>query len=802
LSKQKRHSSDQKAKPAPAKTPIPAGKPLPRGAQIGIALLMLYVMTLLVFPKNVFEHYDFRFGGDNLAAAPIAKMGKDFDKEGRIPNWCPYIMGGMPMVGSLLYANPYYPGFALGNWLSFIFFGSPYAWLFLHYLLAGLGLYLLLKDLGVHWIIAALCSLFFAFNPSMVVFADVGHGSKLMTIAYLPWILLLTRRLFARPTAGRAALLTLTFGLQLLALHVQIAYYGAMLMGLYAIYSLIAEGRANLSKNVRAALLLMACGLFAFFIASPLYLQVQEYSHYSIRGGGATGGASWDYATAWSFHPLESLTYIFPSFYGFGGETYWGFMPFTDMPLYWGGVILLFAPWAVVLKRSRATSFLIILAALAWIVSFGRFLPALFWPLFELLPYFNKFRVPSLIQVLVLLPAVILAARSLQAIWERSRSKNAEREKLTQKFVWVGGLIIGVCSLLLIFQAALKPAFLSWIHAARPQIQGQAAGEAFAMFTADLIRLLLLTGVLYGSTILVLKQKWPRWALIAAVAMAAVLELNYFDRMLLHPTPPQQMQSYLQADDVVAFLKRESEPYRIFPLTSGHSPDWYMAHRIESILGYTGARPRLFQEAVDSLGYNNFSFLRMLNARYFISDKPIKHEAFEVVYTGLSEQVSRYRDALPRAFLVNRSVLLSSPGEILQLYRSGNFDFGSVAALEKPLSAPLEERASGTVTWNSRSPDHFALDVRSSGRQLLVLSEVYYPSGWRAMLDGREAPIHKVNYLFRGIEIPAGNHRVEMSFQPRNVARGNLLKWIALAVIAVSLGYSFAFRKKEASGGI
>ena len=129
------------------------GKPLPRGAQIGIALLALYLMTLIVFPKNVLQNYEFKFGGDNLAAAPIARMGGDLAREGSIPQWCPYILGGMPMVGSLLYANNYYPGFFLGDLLGFIYLNSKYAWLFLHFLLAGLGIYQLW--LGISLLTAA-----------------------------------------------------------------------------------------------------------------------------------------------------------------------------------------------------------------------------------------------------------------------------------------------------------------------------------------------------------------------------------------------------------------------------------------------------------------------------------------------------------------------------------------------------------------------------------------------------------------------------------------------------------------------
>ncbi len=758
-----------------------------------VGVFLIYLMTLVIFPRNVFENYDFAFGGDNLAAAPIAKMGRDFEKAGGVPGWCPYILGGMPMVGSLLYANHYYPGFSLGEILTFLYFGSKYAWLFLHYLFAGLGIFLVLRQFGVHWIISSICGILFAYNPTLVVYADVGHGSKLMAIAYLPWMLLLTWRLFDRPGFGRAALLGIGYGLMLLSLHVQIAYYGAMLMGLCALFHLIAGGRAQFAQNIRASLLLIGAGILAFFISSPLYLQVLEYSHYSIRGGGATGGASWEYATAWSFHPLESLTYIFPNFFGFGGQTYWGFMPFTDMPLYWGGVALLFAPWAYFLSRKngstqryRLTIFLLLTAVLAWIISFGKFLPVLYYPLFEFLPYFNKFRVPSLIQTLVLLSAVILAGIALQAILEAIQDQS-KAEKLSRLFTAIGVGIGGFCLLLIVFQSALKPAFFSWYNAARPQYHGTGAEEAFALWIGDTFRLILLTGFLYGGVVLVLRRKWHRGALFAAVILCAVLELYYFDRNLIHPTHPQQMEAYLQPDDVVQYLQRETEPFRIFPLNQERNQDWYMPFHIESVLGYTAARLRLFKETTDSLSYNNFNLLRLLNTRFFISDKPIVHEDFREVFTGRRERVIEYLKAYPRAFLVNRSILIGSAQEAFRLFRSGEVDFSRLVALESAPSQPLDPDAVGEVRWIRRDPDHIVLDVNSSGNQILVLSDVYYPAGWAATLDDVKTPILKANYLFRGVEVPAGHHRVEMTFQVGSLKTGNRLKWIAFLLIATAL---------------
>ena len=777
----------------PVKSASSGRKKRSSGLNYAVGLFLIYLMTLAIFPRNVFENYDFAFGGDNLAAAPIAKMGQDFEKAGEVPGWCPYILGGMPMVGSLLYANHYYPGFSLGEILSFLYFGSKFAWLFLHYLFAGLGIFLVLRQFGVHWVIASVCGILFAYNPSLIVYADVGHGSKLMAISYLPWMLWLTWRLFERPGVGRAALLGLSYGLMLLSLHAQIAYYGAMLLGLCALFHLITGGKSRLAQNIKASLLMIAAGVVAFFISSPLYLQVLEYSHYSIRGGGATGGASWEYATAWSFHPLESLTYIFPNFFGFGGQTYWGFMPFTDMPLYWGGVTLLFAPWAYFLtrrsgssQRYRLTIFLLLTAFLAWIVSFGKFLPILFYPLFEFLPYFNKFRVPSLIQTLVLLPMVILAGIALQEILEGIQNQS-KAEKFSRLFTIAGIIVGGFCLLLIVFQSALKPLFFSWFNAARPQFQGEGAEEAFALWIGDAFRLILLAGFLYGGVVLVLKRKWHLGALLAAVFLCAVLELYYFNRNLVHPTHPQQMETYLQPDDVVQYLQREAEPFRIFPLNPERNQDWYMPFHIESVLGYTAARLRLFKETTDSLSYNNFNLLRLLNTRFFISDKPIVHEDFREVFTGKRERVIEYLKAYPRAFFANRSILIGSDKETFQLFRSGEVDFSRLVALEAAPSQPLDPDAVGEVHWVRRDPDHIVLDVTSSGNQILVLSDVYYPAGWKATLDGVETPILKADYLLRGVEVPAGSHRVEMTFQVGSLAIGNRLKWIAFFLIALAL---------------
>jgi len=760
----------------------------PPWIQAVIAFALILIAIYSIFPLQVFKGYDFLLGGDNLSAAPIAAMGEKFLEEGHVPQWCPYIFCGMPMVGSLMFANHYYFVFTepFKTILSIPYFGSKYYWLFFHYhFLAALGIFFLLKRFKVHWALAVICGFLFAFNPSMIVYADVGHGSKVMTFAYLPWVLFVVQGLFRKPNIGWTAVVALVFGLQLSALHVQIAYYGAMMMGLYVVYRFIADGKTGLKSNLKALGLLVIAGIIAFGISSPLYLQVLEYSEFSQRGGTVGGGNTWDYATAWSFHPLESLTYIIPSFYGFGGQSYWGHMPFTDMPLYWGGVALLFVPIAVILKRDRFTIFLVILAAAAWIVSFGKFLPVLYWPLYEYLPYFNKFRVPSLIQGLVLLAAVLLAGRGLQAIWEKAKSDDESREIIGKRLLIAGGIIAGLCLLFIVLQGAFKQSFFSAMATARPRMQVNSMQEAYGRLIGDTGKLLLLTVVLYGTAVLILLRKAPLILLVGVTALAAIVELSLMDKDLMHPTPGKYMEDYLAADDVVKFLQRDETPFRIFPLSKTHNPDWFMNHRLESIDGYSASKPRLYQDMKDSLTLTNPNVLRMMNTKYFIIDKPIGHADLEQVFTGQKEIVYRFKPELPRAFLVNQFELINEPNEAFRYYRRGDFDFGQIAVLQELPAEPLAPDAQGTVKWLSRSPDHLELEVETSGNQMLVLSEPYYPSGWTAKLDGAPAKILRTNYMFRSVEVPTGKHVVRMDFKPLSAGKGFVFQILSLLIICI-----------------
>ena len=175
-------------------------------------------------------------------------------------------------------------------------------------------------------------------TPWMIVNIVHGHGSQVMTAAYLPWVIWATLKLKERPDIRNISILALLIGLQLQRGHVQIAYYTWIVMGMYIIYDYISSKKID-TNFLFKWIISSAIGLW---MSLWIYIPLLNYTPYSIRSISG-GGASFDYATHWSLHPYEMLTMILPSSYGFGDASYFGYMPFTSFPNYVGCLLIILA---------------------------------------------------------------------------------------------------------------------------------------------------------------------------------------------------------------------------------------------------------------------------------------------------------------------------------------------------------------------------------------------------------------------------------------------------------------------------
>ncbi|HIC38830.1 MAG TPA: hypothetical protein EYO79_05085 [Candidatus Marinimicrobia bacterium] len=410
--------------------------------------LLIITALLLGLICILFYHVIFQgqiFGSPdtmNPKSAAIA-LKTVFAETGEFPLWQPWIFSGMPTAEAFTFISQlYFPAIIFNVLLIKGLFAQ-----LIHLLLAGLGGYVLLRSLNRSHFSAFLGGTAFMLTPYMLTMVVFGHGSQMMTAAYLPWIMWMTIKVMEKPKICHMGILAILMGFQLQRAHAQIAYYTWMLVGAYVLYMLIinikhVEKRNNTFLGLGG---FASAAILGIGIALLIYLPSIEYTPFSVRGGGVGGGADYNYATGWSFHPKEMLTFFLPSAFGFGGQTYWGFMPFTDYPNYMGIIVLLLAIYGFISHRKEPLSwFLAGTAFLALLISFGKHFSIVYDFFYDISPFFNKFRVPAMILILVQFNTAILAAFGLDALSDL-------KEKTVPQWFWITSGIFGVWLLALVF---------------------------------------------------------------------------------------------------------------------------------------------------------------------------------------------------------------------------------------------------------------------------------------------------------------------------------------------------------------
>ncbi|MCJ7801855.1 MAG: hypothetical protein MUP82_05810, partial [Candidatus Marinimicrobia bacterium] len=489
---------------------------------------------------------------------------------GEYPLWQSWIFSGMPTAESFTNTSNLY---FLQYFFQVLHIPTIIIHL-LHFLFAGLGMWVLLRYLKLSQIIAIIGGAGFMLMPYLVTMEVFGHGSQAMTAAYIPWAFWAALKLFDKQRIMDIGILAIILGLQLQRAHVQIAYYTWMLIGalfLFKIFLFLRE--KELHKNaIRGSLLFITAIIVAFGIAALVYLPSLQYSSESIRSVGQPGSASYDYATSWSFHPKEMLTLFIPSAYGFGGQTYWGKMPFTDYPNYMGIIFLLLAVSALIKKRSALVWFLAGTTLFALLISFGKHFGIVYNLFYDFIPYFSKFRIPSMILIIVQFNTIILACYGLEQLAEH------KWKDVPKWFWWISG-IIGFAFLLLLFGGGWLREIVS-NDFTQPRTQDPRFVEVinnlrWKIWINDARLMILFIIGLIGTYFLFVKEHITKVMFIVIIGTLAIIDLGIVDYKIVQPEPNSGRASqlvnkkaitrYFQNDKITKFLTKETTDFRVYP---------------------------------------------------------------------------------------------------------------------------------------------------------------------------------------------------------------------------------------------
>ena len=763
-----------------------------------IFISLLFIILSIFFFRIAFQNYA-PPAGDTSQWRSSAQVLMEYNKVHKDQAmWNPNVFSGMPSY--LISFGSKYPfvGYIykltnkVMNWRIFMLF------------LMALGIYLFMIHLKFDPIIAFISAIAMPLSCHFLGLIEIGHNTKFRAVVYIPWIMYAVHYLKQRRSLMALGATAIILIMQLRANHPQISYYTFLMVGIYWIAHLI---WAIKDKELRSHMIFSAMLFLAFFIAfmaiAQPYFSTYEYGEYTIRGGST--GLSTSYATSWSFHPLEILTFVNPSFFGGVSPFYWGWMPFTQTSMYMGIIIFLFALIAVFYNKNRLVKMLLSVSIFTLFLSFGRHLPFLSNFLLHYLPGFNKFRVPAMILVLLQFSTVILAGFGIKTILEKIKGNDKKFFDLFQK------TLIAVFVLFIIFIA-----FSSSLE----NLGLQHAGDASKYSPAQLKQLKVLrseklvkdgiqTGIfLLVSMVLILlagKKKIGKYPFLILIAVLVISDLLLIDsRFLQNVTPKQNIDKQYNKTDANKFLLQDSENFRIYPLAREFGQNsWAYYH--QTIGGYHGAKLKRYQEIIENcLNVEflnripiNWNIVNMLNAKYVIFTQKLPLDNLEYAYYDRKQKQTIYlnKTYLPRAWFVKNIELIKDKKTIWKKLNDPEFSPAETAIVEKDVPETY------TPTEFSVTPDGFGLhdlkfNVITDTTSFLTISEIYYPAGWRAFIDGEETEIFATNYILRGVVVPKGEHIVEMKFESETYLWSLRLSLVGsiLAILTFLIGLVFYIR--------
>jgi len=687
------------------------------------------------------------------------------------------------------------------------------------------GAYLLLLILKIPWQTALFGALAFGFSTYLLIILQVGHNTKALAVSFFPFVIAGLILLFRREFFLGLLLTSLALGMQIRANHYQMTYYLMLLIGVFVLVWAIQSFKSkNISSFFRALALLTISGFLALgFNATPL-LATAEYANFSTRGKSElklnpdgspkeqSTGLDYDYITEYSYGIFESLNLIVPRIQGGGssedlGEqhgvydflinngvrpaqarqfsenipTYWGSQPILEAPAYIGVTVFFFALLALFYVRSPLRNALLVGVLFSLVLSWGKNFSVLTDFFIDYIPFYNKFRAVSSIQVVLELCFPLLAALGLQ--WALTRQNKFDFPRFAKR---VGIPILFLIGLLLfkgsLSFSGLNDSYFTEIYGA--ELVNVIKEARVSIFQKDLIRAILI--LLFLSALVAYYQfKNANKNLILVICIGVLLfdlhdiSSRYISRENFVPHSRAAVPFQITGADRA--IQQDSSRYRVFEpqlgLTGART-----AYFHNSLGGYHGAKPRRFEELINYYNTHQIpAVLDFLNVKYVLVNDTEEN----------SLQPFNNPNALGAAWAVEKIKVVPTADALLESMKTTDFS-SQALVLENsfPEEIPLKYQQDSLTTVNlvEEAPDHLVYQVQADSEQFIVFSEMYYPQGWRATVNGLQTPIVNVNYVLRGLKVPAGNSTVEFRFEPEVVVLGTAIRWGSLILFLLLLG--------------
>ncbi len=759
----------QPTKTRPRRARTEAHAAVEPGIGLGPATAIFFALALFYFAP-AFLPGRHLFGTDYLAGGFFFY---DFVSErlaaGALPKWVPYIYGGIPHL-----ANPgstFYPVRLFADFLFPVTWILPFIFV-VQFWAAGVGMYLLARELGCRSWVAFVVGIAFQFTGITVSAVYAGHDGRVIAATFAPLVFYFLHRGIRTgrlaPFVGASA----TIGFSLLSFQIQSNYYLLVAGLLWAIFCLVHLGytRDPAGAGRRIALGLGAVA-FAFTLAAVNFLPFIDYIPESPRG--AEGGRGYEYSVSWSMPPGELLSIAVPESAGVL-ENYQGENPFKLHTEYVGALLLLLLVLGIrFVRENRYWWFFAALALFTLTIAFGGHTP-IYRLYYELLPGTQRFRAPSISFFLFSFSLATMAAITLERM---ARARDSRDEGAGGSLIiWLGGSVAVAVAAALIAAAT---------GGAEPRDAARVAGFwRFALFLA----------ITAGALHLWWSDRLRTLGLVVALAAVTFADLWVVNRNFFETVPPPEVT--FAADDVVHFLQSQGAEDRVwalpFPAPYQGGGNYLMHFGIEQAGGESGNQLQRFNEYVGAgeevyVDWSNLleypNFMNAANVRFIVSMMELDTPFLREVHRG-SALVYENANALPRAWVVGEVQATRDSTAALSALQDPSFDPARTAVVytDEPLSLP-QGPLEATARIVDSTPDRVVIQATADRPALLVLADNLY-DGWRATVNGVEAPVLRTNHTFRGVRIDAGESEVVFEFRPADLYTGLYIYLACLLLLA------------------
>jgi len=793
-----------------------------------------HLVSLLIFIIAALLYFHPVLKGEKLSQSDITQhigMAKEVNDyrttTGLEPYWAESAFSGMPtyQIGT------YFPH----DYLSYLdrlirFLPRPADYLFLYFL----GFYVLLLAFKVDWKLAIMGSLAFGFSTYLMIIFGAGHNAKAHAIAYMPLVIAGVIYVFKKQYLLGFTLTGLATALEIKANHPQMTYYLLFAIFILGIIELIeAIKKKQFTQFTSQSLIIITAMLLAVGVNSTRLMATKEYSDFSTRGNTeltmnsdgtpkeVTSGLSKDYITQFSYGISETFNLLVPRYMGGGTVesldknsntykyvssiaspkqaegftkqvyTYWGDQLIVEAPAYIGAVIIFLFFLGIFLVKGKFKHWLVASTVFSILMSWGKNFELLTNFFIDYVPLYNKFRAVSSFQVIAELCIPLLGILAIKEFIFSKLSKKEKLEAVKKAFYVTSGLII-----IGLFYAISFSTFEGLRDANYSQYEGlldAVIADRKSLLYSDSFRSLVLISVSFSILWLFLKQHLNKTKVTIVFTMLILFDLVQVNLRYVNDDDFRQARKIdkpFRASSADLQIQKDKSHYRVANFTGDPFQDGRTSYFHKSIGGYHAAKMGRYQDLIEfQLGKQNMQVYNMLNVKYFI-----------IPDNEGKEQMQQNPNNNGNSWFIKDIKYVKSANEEIKALDSLNTKT-TVVINEKSLTTSVsyskELDSLATINLVKYSLNALTYDSNSTKDEFAVFSEIYYKNGWNAYIDGELKPHLNVNYVLRGLEIPAGKHSIEFRFEPKVIQTGSTISLLSYVfLLLIPLGWFFYDKNK------